>query len=121
MEIKYSGWWEQVGYGRQPMQNLLLRFDGEKITGSGSDCVGDFTFHGMIQGSQVNLLKQYIGKHQIEYRGVSDGEGTYFGNWYLLGYVGGKWLLHVGANRETREIEEIEIGMIKPASDNRAI
>jgi hypothetical protein len=42
---RWSGWWEQRGYGRQEMRNLVLNVgpDGS-LSGSGEDCVGKFTF-----------------------------------------------------------------------------
>ena len=95
--LKCTGWWEQYGYGRQPMENLELQFLDGRIRGQGLDMVGEFTFDGTLTGNEVYLLKQYLGKHQIEYHGTSDGEGTYVGVWSGYGFVGGRWLIRVGS------------------------
>ena len=42
--VQCDGWWDEVGYGRQPMLQLGLRITGRQITGSGTDIVGPFTF-----------------------------------------------------------------------------
>jgi hypothetical protein len=80
----WRGYWEQLGWGRQPMHNLVLRFRGGAVQGEGTDCVGRFTFRGEYddQGT-VTLVKQYVGRHQVLYQGTHDGEGTIFGRWSI--------------------------------------
>src|SRR5262249_28824330 len=75
---------EAVGWGRRPMYNLTLRFEDGAIEGEGEDCIGAFTFHGFhdTQG-HVSMVKQYLGKHRVEYVGTYDGEGTIFGTWFI--------------------------------------
>lgn len=99
MKLKCSGWWQQQGYGRQPMEELELTFENGQVSGSGTDIVGDFVFGGVIDNAGIRMVKQYIGQHKIEYQGVYDGEGVYFGEWNYAGYLGGKWLIRVGAGR----------------------
>src|SRR5947207_8154485 len=41
-----DGWWEEQGYGRQPMENLRISFGQGRLQGSGSDIVGPFTLSG---------------------------------------------------------------------------
>ncbi len=93
--LSCSGWWEQDYFGRQTMHDLHLDFANGQLQGAGDDIVGAFTLRGRIEQDQVYLLKQYVGKHAIEYRGTSDGEGTYFGDWSYAGYSGGKWLIRI--------------------------
>lgn len=89
---KWRGWWEQAGWGRQPMEEFVLRFAQGGIEGRGRDMVGGFTFQGTYdeQGA-VRLLKQYLGKHQVLYEGTYDGEGTIAGTWSIS--LAGNWLL----------------------------
>src|SRR5690349_1495187 len=47
-DMPCEGWWEQDILGRQPMRELLLRFEGGQIAGSGHDIVGPFTIAGTI-------------------------------------------------------------------------
>jgi len=93
--LKCSGWWEQEGYGRQPMNDLTLSFSDGKLSGVGSDIVGEFEFRGLLSDDRIYLFKQYLGQHSIEYHGISIGEGIYTGDWTCYGEVGGKWLIRI--------------------------
>ena len=95
MRLQCSGWWEQQGYGRQPMRDLRLTFSNGNLSASGSDIVGQFEFSGSLFEGEIYLLKQYLGKHRIEYHGVSLGEGLYAGDWSSFGYPGGRWLIRI--------------------------
>jgi hypothetical protein len=80
----WRGYWEQIGWGRQPMADLYLRFDSGQIDGDGVDVVGRFTLTGTYDGSgAVTLVKQYIGRHQVLYQGAYDGEGSILGRWSI--------------------------------------
>jgi hypothetical protein len=80
----WRGFWEQAGWGRQPMHDLVLRFADGAITGEGRDCIGAFTFAGSYDDrGQVRMVKQYAGRHQVLYEGSYDGEGTLFGQWSI--------------------------------------
>lgn len=94
MNVQCEGWWEQDGFGRQPMLDLQLKFTAEEITGTGTDLIGDFEFRGSIKGTAIQLTKQYIGAHAVDYIGLWDGEGTYQGTWNISGYMG-RWLIKV--------------------------
>jgi hypothetical protein len=81
---RWIGYWEQDTFGRQPMSDLQLEFDGGKITGSGWDIVGPFKFSGECgTGGAVALVKQYLGQHAVLYEGWYDGEGTISGQWII--------------------------------------
>lgn len=91
-----EGWWEQDGYGRQPMEELRIAFDGRNLRGSGVDFVGPFTLEGTVsEAGIVAILKQYLGRHQVVYIGRSDGEGTFTGIW-RIGALGGRWTIKIG-------------------------
>ena len=81
---KWNGWWEQQGYGRQEMRNLVLNvgLTGE-TSGGGDDCIGLFTVRGTIF-VEVKLLKQYLGQHSLLYVDTNSGEGI-FGTWRIPG------------------------------------
>ena len=103
VKMECSGWWEQVGYGRQAMWDLQLTFTNGRIFGSGTDVVGPFEMNGELQEVKIYLLKQYIGRHAIEYHGLSIGEGAYSGTWSYHGYSGGKWFIAVIRHTGTTE------------------
>lgn len=80
----WKGFWQQTGYGRQPMEQFELRFDPDgEVTGRGIDMVGPFLFRGRYNPAtgEVRLVKQFIGKHTVDYVGRSDGEGRIVGTW----------------------------------------
>jgi hypothetical protein len=90
----WRGYWEQPGWGRQPMNDLVLRFAGGAVEGEGTDCIGPFTFRGRYDGQgTVTLVKQYLGRHQVLYRGAHDGEGTIFGRWSIGEFWSGPFAL----------------------------
>ncbi|MEZ6132213.1 MAG: hypothetical protein R3C59_26430 [Planctomycetaceae bacterium] len=94
--VRCEGWWEQAGYGRQPMHGLRLRFDDRLIVGEGFDIIGPFTLEGFIRQGVVNLQKHYKDAHSVDYPGTFDGEGTLQGHWSIHGF-GGRWLIKVVA------------------------
>src|SRR5689334_2599846 len=79
-DMPCEGWWEQDILGRQPMRELLLRFEGGQIAGSGHDIVGPFTIAGTIAADgNVAMVKRYVGAHAVRYVGSYDGEGLMWG------------------------------------------
>jgi hypothetical protein len=81
---RWRGYWQQAGWGRQAMRDLVMRFAAGRVEGSGTDVIGRFTFRGEYDAAgTVTLLKQYLGRHQVLYRGRYDGEGTIFGEWSI--------------------------------------
>ena len=100
--VDCEGWWEQIGYGRQPMEQLQLSFEDGQVTGAGIDIVGPFQFHGRLEaeGGNVALIKQYLGQHRVDYVGEFDGEGTLHGTWHL-GPWDGNWLIKIVSQAET--------------------
>jgi len=80
----WRGYWDQPAFGRQPMNDLVLRFAGGVVEGEGRDFVGRFTFDGSYDDrGNVVMVKQYLGKHRVLYRDGYDGEGTLFGTWSI--------------------------------------
>jgi hypothetical protein len=95
--LSCEGWWEQDHLGRQPMEDLRLRFGGGRIEGSGRDMVGPFVFSGTIsEAGQVGLVKQYLGRHRVDYHGTYDGEGVLWGQWQI-GFDHGPWMIKIGS------------------------
>lgn len=81
---RWVGYWEQHGFGRQPMSDLQLQFHQGTITGSGWDIIGPFKFDGEYgPNGAIALVKQYLGQHPVFYRGWYDGEGTISGEWTI--------------------------------------
>lgn len=82
---QWEGFWQQVAFGRQSMTAFSLRFDGGEVSGEGRDVVGPFHFTGAydVTTGAVVLMKQYVGKHRVIYRGQPDGEGCIAGTWSI--------------------------------------
>jgi hypothetical protein len=90
-----DGWWQQAGYGRQPMRDLQLEFSSGQITGSGADIIGQFTFRGTLDpAGRVQMIKQYVGLWSVDYIGTYDGEGLLFGHWRVGGLTD-EWLIRL--------------------------
>lgn len=105
----WRGYWEQKGFGRQSMHDLTLQFNGGEVRGTGVDCIGRFTFEGTCDGQgKVVMVKQYLGRHQVLYRGQFDGEGTIFGQWSIWPLDRGEFVLSIVRDRESAaEMKEI--------------
>lgn len=108
-ELTCTGWWEQAGCGRQPMDPLRLVLKDGRIRGVGQDMIGMFDLMGTLDDtSQVAIVKQYRNRHQVLYVGTYDGEGTMSGVWEI-GFDHGRWLIHFAkfGNVASSEIQEI--------------
>lgn len=106
--VACEGWWEQRGLGRQPMAQLHLSFDEGNVHGSGTDIIGLFTFTGRLDCGKVVLVKQYMGKHRVDYIGDFDGEGTFHGTWRvgLYGFLE-LWMIKIVSVLEEPDIRQI--------------
>ena len=80
---RWRGYWEQAGWGRQPMRDLMLRFSAGEVEGQGVDMVGPFSFHGTYDSAGVVTLVKKYRRHDVHYQGKYDGEGTVFGEWSI--------------------------------------
>lgn len=90
----WRGYWEQPGWGRQSMDELVLEFASGQVRGQGRDCIGLFTFTGAYDADgSIQLLKQYVGRHRVQYQGKYDGEGTIHGVWSVEGISYGPFAL----------------------------
>ena len=103
-----TGWWHQIGLGRQPMEQLWLRIEGTSIEGAGVDIIAPFTFSGKFRpDGSIEMIKQYERMHGVLYVGRYDGEGTLFGTWDINGYRG-EWLIRFDRPvAGSTEIEEV--------------
>jgi hypothetical protein len=105
---RWEGFWVQEGFGRQFMQEFELRFAQGDVRGSGTDVVGPFTFTGAydLQTGRILMVKQYLGKHAVQYIGEPDGEGCIQGTWHieLRGYhLSGSFRLRPVVRRPGRD------------------
>jgi hypothetical protein len=88
-----SGEWEGFythTYGPDAVRfrmTFFLSFNNGKVDGQGSDNVGAFIWQGIydtVEGT-CNMVKQYIGAHQVIYSGHADENGIW-GNWTIVSY-----------------------------------
>jgi hypothetical protein len=105
----WRGYWEQRGWGRQSMHDLVLKFAEGVISGKGNDCIGSFRFEGTCDSQGVVvMMKQYLGKHRVLYQGQYDGEGTIFGRWSIGPFDSGEFLLSLVPDRAaSAEVAEL--------------
>ncbi len=105
--IECSGWWQQRGYGRQPMNDLFLDFRGPSILGRGRDMIARFTLAGKVRSDgSVELIKQYENRHSVLYVGVYDGEGALNGRWDIGGYQG-EWSIRLLKSNQVTSDDDI--------------
>jgi hypothetical protein len=81
----WRGFWEQPHFGRQFMDDFLLRFAEGQVSGSGRDIIGLFVIRGTYEGGHLQFVKKYLGKHKVVYTGTYDGEGSIHGRWVIPG------------------------------------
>jgi hypothetical protein len=87
------------------MHELRMAFADGKVRGAGRDVVGDFLFNGTISpNGDVIMVKQYIGRHSVNYTGTYDGEGLMQGRW-SLGLFSGPWLIRLGRSDGSTGVE----------------
>jgi hypothetical protein len=92
---RWEGFWVQEAFGRQPMTPFTLHFADGGVTGRGRDVIGTFTFAGAydVRTGAVVMVKQYAGRHRVQYRGQPDGEGCIAGTWSIGEHSTGPFLL----------------------------
>ena len=107
----WRGFWEQPEYGRQPMDAFELHFADGEVRGHGRDVVGRFTLHGEYDPGtgQIHFVKQYLGRHQVVYRGSPDGEGSILGRWSIDSNWSGPFVLSPLLSRPTGDEPILEI------------
>jgi hypothetical protein len=87
------------------MHDLRMAFADGKVRGAGRDVVGDFLFNGTISpDGDVVMVKQYIGRHSVNYTGKYDGEGLMEGRWFL-GLFRGPWMIRLGRANDSTGVE----------------
>ncbi len=115
---RWRGYWEQAYFGRQVMRDLVLRFCAGRIEGHGADLLGPFTFQGEYdETGAVVLLKQYLKRHQVLYRGRYDGEGTIFGEWSIGEGLRGPFALCPEGFEVAADAPILTIAAVPPADD----
>jgi hypothetical protein len=109
---RWDGFWYQDAHGKQTMSAFTLWFADGDITGDGRDIIGRFTFTGAydLETGEVVMMKQYIGKHRVLYRGMPDGEGCIAGTWSIGENWKGPFLMKPVQRRPRGDepIEEME-------------
>jgi hypothetical protein len=109
---RWDGFWVQEHWGRQAMTPFTLTFEGGRVSGSGRDVVGPFTFSGEYDEAtgRVRMVKQYVGKHRVLYVGQPDGEGSIQGTWSIGEGWTGPFLLRPALARPSGDEPIQEIG-----------
>jgi hypothetical protein len=96
----WVGFYTYSNRPRKHMMDLVLEFKNGKMTGDGADGIGFFVISGSYseQSGECSWVKQYVGRHAVDYKGYREGKGIW-GNWTLTGGRGGFhiWPLSEGA------------------------
>ena len=106
-----TGWWAQRGLGRQEMEGLRMTVADGRISGSGMDMVGVFTFEGRVADGRVTMQKLYFEKYTVRYTGQYDGDSRLWGTWHLFGDQG-PW--EIVLRQGEAEAEEVTVEEAQP-------
>jgi hypothetical protein len=111
--------------GRHTM-TIDLNFRDRRLEADGVDDIGPFTFSGSydLQNGKCNWTKQYLGKHQVSYAGINEGQGIW-GVWQisaLWGLISDRGVFHIwpeGTNPSSEaaltELADMERATGRPA------
>lgn len=76
-KARLSGKWagQYTQYNKAHAFEQELMFSSGRLSGDGSDGVGQFKVKGSydIETGELNWIKSYIGRHNVEYTGIFDG------------------------------------------------
>lgn len=86
---EWNGFYLESHQPKRGWMHLYLNFENGQITGEGTDYVGPWNAKGIynLESGRCQWTKQYLGKHQVDYRGVVGDNGIQ-GEWtisYLTG------------------------------------
>src|SRR5580692_8945039 len=108
-----SGPWVGVytcfNHTRKHMTELVLEFKNGAITGDGADGIGMFIISGnySAQSGECSWVKQYVGRHAVDYKGYRDGKGIW-GNWTLANSKGGFHIWPLSQDPALTTAEEVD-------------
>lgn len=82
---EWNGFYLESHQPRRGWMHLYMSFENNKITGEGTDYVGPWTASGTydLETGACHWVKQYVGKHQVDYRGICGPNGIQ-GQWRIL-------------------------------------
>lgn len=107
-----SGEWEgfYLQYGTQHKMTCMLDFKDGKVTGSGSDIIGAFSWKGNYDVKEGNcqIVKHYLGQHDVYYSGYVDENG-FWGHWKHFGIGEGFHIWPKKSNQSNAKEEKQEI------------
>lgn len=118
-----SGPWTGFYTYRSPQdqhrQDLRLTFEVGRLTGAGSDDIGQFAIQGRYDATslEVTWLKAYVGGHSVDYRGWREGKGIW-GRWTIgTSASGGFHIWPVSAGAVELQVVAEEEDVAAPVDD----
>ncbi len=83
---EWSGFYLERHRAQRGWMHMFLTFENGKIRGEGTDYVGPWTATGSYDEStkQCQWVKQYVGRHLVEYAGIASENGIQ-GVWQIVG------------------------------------
>jgi hypothetical protein len=90
----WVGFYTHSGMSKKFMMDLVLEFKSGVMRGDGADGIGFFSIMGNYseQSGECSWIKQYVGRHAVDYRGFREGKGIW-GTWKLT--LGNGWVSHL--------------------------
>jgi len=108
---QWVGFYTYAGRTRKYLMDLILEFKSERMTGEGADGIGFFVISGNYseQSGECSWVKQYVGRHAVEYNGYQEGKGIW-GNWVVDLGKGGFHIWPLSEEASLNAAEESAIG-----------
>jgi hypothetical protein len=106
----WIGFYNYTGPADRHRMDLNLTFSNGIMTGDGNDDVGRFTIRGKYdaQNRECYWTKQYLGSHDVFYRGFREGKGIW-GTWEISNFShGGFHIWPRGSQEGESEVESFE-------------
>lgn len=118
---EWCGFFNESHRSERGWMHLFMTFIDGKIKSEGTDYVGPWHFNGTydLDANRCDWVKQYLGKHQVNYKGALVDDGIK-GNWEIVGFTTGTfhiWPKHLTMIQHKYLEEEIEM----PAEMKRSI
>lgn len=114
---EWNGYYLESHRPRRGWMHLYLNFRDGVISGEGTDYVGPWHIRGSydLRNHQCSWVKQYLGKHQVDYHGTIGNEGI-MGNWFIASFTGEFhiWPRSMGYLNELYLQNDLEMGIDNP-------
>ena len=112
---QWVGFYTYAGRTRKYLMDLTLEFKKGVLTGEGADGIGLFVISGNYSepNGECSWVKQYVGRHAVDYQGYREGKGIW-GTWVVGLGKGGFHIWPLSEGGPAKVAKESEPQLFKP-------